>query len=67
MKDVFTSGEVAKQLGCSVTKINQLIDAEILKGYRITKHRRVRREDLIAYMEANGIPLGELMGSAAGR
>jgi excisionase family DNA binding protein len=65
----FTTGQVAKVCGVSARTVHNWIDSGQLKGYRIPPgthtglgraqgagDRRVRRADLIAFMEARGMP-----------
>lgn len=62
MKTVFTTGEVAQICKISQQTVIRCFDSGRLKGFRVpgSKFRRVRREDLIAFMKANNIPLAEL-------
>lgn len=63
--NVFTTGEVAKFMNCSQQNVIRCIDRGLLKGYRLpgSSFRRVARSDLIDFLNANGMPLGELNGS----
>ncbi len=62
MKDVFTSAQAARLLGVSPQTVIRAIDAGTIPGFRVvrSKHRRVSKESLVAFMVANGLSLGEL-------
>lgn len=60
-KSTLTTGEAARLSGLTQRTIIDLIDRGFLKGYRIpgSKHRRIPRANLLAMMDAHGIPLPE--------
>lgn len=62
MKDVFTTGQVAKICKVSPRTVNKWFDSGRLRGYRDTGSsiRRVPRANLIAFLLEHGMPLGEL-------
>ncbi len=51
------TGEVAKVAGISKRKVAQWIDSGLLRGFTIpgSKHRRVRRDDLEAFLKKHGM------------
>ena len=67
-KKVFTTGQIAKICRVAPRTVSKWFDAGRLKGYRIPSigdghkggDRRVTREELIKFLEAHGMPLGEL-------
>jgi len=67
-KKLFTTGQVAKQLGVAPRTVSEWIDSGRLKGFRIPPgrgttqacHRRIKKFDLIAFLTENGLPLGDL-------
>lgn len=62
MKQVFTTGQVAKICRVATRTATKWIDSGRLKGYRIPgcQDRRVPRENLIRFLRAHKMPLGEL-------
>ncbi|MFQ5462216.1 MAG: response regulator [Phycisphaerae bacterium] len=62
MKKVLTTGEVAKICGVAPRTVSKWFDSGHLRGYRIpgSKDRRIPMEQLIRFMRANGMPLGEV-------
>lgn len=62
---VMRSGEVARLLGISGSKINALADSGMLKCFRIPnarnisghRHRRFVIDDVLRFAKENGIPL----------
>ncbi len=61
-KKVLTTGEVAKICGVAPRTVSKWFDSGHLRGYRIpgSKDRRIPMEQLIRFMRANGMPLGEV-------
>jgi hypothetical protein len=53
----FTCGEAAYLCCCSPAQINRLFRQRQLGGFRIGSEKRIPRDALIRFMEANGIPL----------
>ena len=62
MDEVFGTGRVARICGVAARTASKWIDSGKLPGYRIpgSGDRRVRRADLVAFLQANAMPLGEL-------
>ena len=58
IKGVFTTGEVARITSLCSRKIQELIDKEVLRGYRIpgSRDRRVSRNALVEFMKTYGLP-----------
>jgi excisionase family DNA binding protein len=58
MKDVMTTGDVARFLGVGQQTVIRWINNGMLIGWLIpgSSHRRVYRSDLMEFMEKNGIP-----------
>jgi excisionase family DNA binding protein len=57
-----STGEVAEMCGVSPHKVCLWIDGGLLRAHRLpngggTTHRRVLREDLVAFMREQGLPL----------
>lgn len=63
-KAVYTTGEAAGICNLSQQTIIRCFDHGQLKGFRVpgSKFRRIPHESLIAFMNENGIPLGNLDG-----
>jgi excisionase family DNA binding protein len=59
MKNLYTTGEAADVCSLSQQTIIRCFDSGKLKGFRIpgSKFRRIPRENLLAFMKENGIPL----------
>lgn len=59
---VFTTGQIATLCGVAPRTVAKWFDSGRLKGYRIpgSQDRRVPRESLVAFLTANGMPLGPL-------
>lgn len=60
--DVYTTGQISKMLGVAPRTVSKWIDEGTLKGYRIKNlasqgDRRVRKADLLAYLNKSGIPV----------
>lgn len=58
MKQVFTTGEVAKILNVAPRTICKWFDAGKLRGYRMSsveKHRLIPRDSLVAFCRLYGI------------
>ncbi len=62
MKKVFTTGQVAKICKVAPRTVSKWFDKGRLKGYRLdgSEDRRIPRENLIAFMQSRGMPLGDL-------
>lgn len=70
-RDVFTTGDIARLCNVTIRTVIRWFESGALPGYKIpgSKTRRVPREQLIAFLRAHGMPLGELAapgGAAAG-
>jgi len=65
MKDVLTTGEVARLCGVAPRTVSKWFDAGQLRGFKIpgSRDRRIPRESLIRFMKAHGIPLRGLDGA----
>ncbi len=62
MRDVFTTGHVAKICQVTPRTVAKWFDQGLLPGYKIpgSLDRRFRRNDLIEFLKEHGMPLGEL-------
>ncbi len=60
--DVLTTGEVARICNVAPRTVSKWFDTGQLRGYRIpgSKDRRIPVQQLVRFMRAHGIPLGEL-------
>jgi excisionase family DNA binding protein len=65
MKEVLTTGEVARLCGVAPRTVSKWFDAGQLRGFKIpgSRDRRIPRETLIRFMKAHGIPLRGLDGA----
>src|SRR5881397_2336446 len=63
MKDVLTTGEVAKICNVAPRTVSKWFDSGALRGYRIpgSKDRRIPLNQLIRFMKQHGMPLNGLM------
>lgn len=67
-KSVFTTFETAKLCHVSPLSIINWVNAGRLPAFRTPGgHRRIRREDLIRFMQENGIPLADELKEGSGR
>jgi len=66
MKDVLTTGEVARLCGVAPRTVSKWFDTGKLHGFKIpgSRDRRIPRESLVRFMKAHGIPLRGLEGAA---
>src|SRR3954470_5764380 len=66
MKDVLTTGEVAKICNVAPRTVSKWFDSGSLRGYRIpgSKDRRIPVGELMKFMRAHGIPMD---GISSGR
>lgn len=66
LKDVLTTGEVAKICNVAPRTVSKWFDSGALTGYRIpgSKDRRIPLSQLIKFMKAHGMPLNGLMTGA---
>jgi excisionase family DNA binding protein len=64
MKDVLTTGEVARLCGVAARTVSKWFDNGQLAGFKIpgSRDRRIPRETLVRFMRAHGIPLRGLDG-----
>ena len=64
-KEVLTTGEVARICHVAPRTVSKWFDSGKLKGYRIpgSRDRRIPRSQLIQFMRAHGMPLGEVEGN----
>lgn len=62
MKQVFTTGEVAKICHVAPRTVSKWFDSGRLRGYRIpgSQDRRIPRDHLIRFLKEHGMPLGGL-------
>jgi len=62
LKEVLTTGEVAKICNVAPRTVSKWFDSGQLRGYRIpgSKDRRIPLPQLIRFMKAHGIPMDEL-------
>ena len=62
IKTIFTTGEIARSIGVAPRTVAKWVDSGILPGFRIPPNldRRVRREDLLHFLRAEHMPLGDL-------
>jgi excisionase family DNA binding protein len=69
VQKTFTTGQIAKRCSVAPRTASKWIDRGHLKGWRIpgSKDRRVYREDLIAFLKANEMKLGDLETEATPR
>ena len=63
LKDVLTTGEVAKICNVAPRTVSKWFDSGALNGYRIpgSKDRRIPLNQLIRFMKQHGMPLNGLM------
>ncbi len=62
----FSSFQIGKMLDVSRQAVNQWIDKGYIKSYRTPGgHRRVKREDLLAFLKAREIPVPEILRAEA--
>src|ERR1700689_5499102 len=63
LKDVLTTGEVAKICNVAPRTVSKWFDSGALRGYRIpgSKDRRIPLNQLIRFMKQHGMPLNGLM------
>jgi len=63
VKDVLTTGEVAKICNVAPRTVSKWFDSGALRGYRIpgSKDRRIPVNQLIRFMKQHGMPLNGLM------
>jgi excisionase family DNA binding protein len=66
LKDVLTTGEVAKICNVAPRTVSKWFDSGTLTGYRIpgSKDRRIPLSQLIKFMKQHGMPLNGLMTGA---
>lgn len=59
IKDVLTTGQVAKICNVAPRTVSKWFDSGQLRGYRIpgSKDRRIPRQQLVRFMKVHGIPL----------
>jgi excisionase family DNA binding protein len=67
VKDVLTTGEVAKICSVAPRTVSKWFDSGALHGYRIpgSKDRRIPLNQLIRFMKHHGMPLNGLMTGSA--
>jgi len=55
IKEVFTTGEVARISGLAVSTVVRLVDTGVLPGFKVphSKHRRIRRKSLVRFFASN--------------
>jgi excisionase family DNA binding protein len=66
MKEVLTTGEVARLCGVAPRTVTKWFDAGQLRGFKIpgSRDRRIPRESLVRFMKTHGIPLRGLDGGS---
>jgi excisionase family DNA binding protein len=64
IKDVFTTGEVARICHVAPRTVSKWFDSGKLRGYRIpgSRDRRIPLDSLLAFMRSHGIPLNGIDG-----
>lgn len=69
MKEVLTTGEVAKICNVTIRTVIKWFEAGKLKGYKIpaSKDRRIPRAELIRFMKEHGMPTDQVEGSRVRR
>ncbi len=62
MKEVYTTGEVARICGVTIRTVIKWFESGALKGFKIpnSRDRRIPRENLISFMKEHGFPLDRL-------
>jgi len=62
MKDVLTTGQVAKLCNVTIRTVIKWFEKGHLEGYRIpgSRDRRFPLDNVVAFMKEHGMPLGEL-------
>jgi excisionase family DNA binding protein len=67
LKDVLTTGEVAKICNVAPRTVSKWFDSGALHGYRIpgSKDRRIPLNQLIRFMKQHGMPLNGLMSGCS--
>jgi len=62
MKNIYTTGEVARICNVTIRTVIKWFESGELKGFKIpnSRDRRIPREDLIVFMEKHNIPLNQL-------
>jgi len=62
-KNIFTTYEISKLLGCDLTTVIKWINDGKLIAYRTPGgHRRVRKEDLVEFLKKYNLPIPEELG-----
>jgi putative molybdopterin biosynthesis protein len=51
--DLLTVNEVSRVMNCSEQKVRKLIKTGVLKSYRIGRQIRIKKTDLINFIENN--------------
>ena len=69
MKDVFTTGDVAKICNVTIRTVIKWFESGELEGYKIpgSKDRRIPRDNLINFMKRHNIPLRSLSPNGTGK
>ncbi len=62
MRRVLTMGDVAQVCGVASRTASKWCDSGLLKSWRVpgSPHRRVSRDDLVEFMDKNGLPVSQL-------
>ena len=60
--DVLTTGQAAKLCGVATRTVIHWMEKGLLKGYVLpgTRHRRIPKANLVAFMREHGMPLDEV-------
>ena len=69
MKEVLTTGQVAKLCNVTIRTVIKWFEKGHLEGYKIpgSRDRRFPRDKVVRFMKEHGFPLGELEPAAGGR
>ncbi len=62
MKEVYTTGEVARICNVTIRTVIKWFESGVLKGFKIpnSRERRIPRENLIEFLKENGFPLNKI-------
>lgn len=60
----YTTKQVANICRVSSQMVNRWVDGNLMKGWRIpgSTHRRVTHEEVVRFMQAQGMPIDDLLG-----
>jgi two-component system response regulator VicR len=62
-RKTYTTGQVAKNLGVSLSTVRRWLERGEIKGFRLPSAGgwRITRQELVNFMERNAFPVDELM------